>query len=157
MTNNDRRELATFISMVLKHPAMAPDLKDEIHDIFSRVQPQVDAYSTPKASSFISMPGNGSDRKGNRELRLEKRPGGRGVCFDRGFLEDKPGTVEKIVRREKIAVVQIARPEVVENERLAVDLDLSRQQLAAVSLKCGFCLRRLEKKRSRASSSLLCL
>lgn len=48
VTQNDRRELATLISMVLKHPAMAPDLKDEIHDLFSRVHPQVDAYSTPE-------------------------------------------------------------------------------------------------------------
>lgn len=45
VTSIDRRELATLISMALKRPAMAPDLKDEIHDLFSRVHRVSTGYS----------------------------------------------------------------------------------------------------------------
>lgn len=45
---NDRRELAVLFSLVLKHPALSPVLKDEIRDLFSRAHPRVDAYASPE-------------------------------------------------------------------------------------------------------------
>lgn len=71
---------------------------------------------------------------------------GRGVRFDGGFLEDEPGKVEKIVGREKIAGVPLAWPEIVDHERLAVDLDLDRQKFAAIGLKRPLGFRRLESE-----------